>query len=72
MKAIICGGLVLPLGDDARISRIDKDHCIFRVKKGVMDGKLIKFAAVGNIAILTNDGDEWQVLVNTGLVEWEE
>ena len=72
MKATINGDYVLALGEDVRISKVDKDTTIFRARKGICDRTLIEAASDGTFEQLNDSLGEWQILVQTNLIEWED
>lgn len=73
MKARINNGTYeLTIGDDIRISQVSKSYTIFRAKKGICDRWLIEAASDGSIGQLNDSNDEWQILVKTELIEWED
>ena len=72
MKATINKDYVLVMGENVRISSVDKDLTIFRAKKGVCDRELIEAASDGTVEKLCDSLGEWQILVKTDLIEWED
>lgn len=59
-------------GEDIRISQVSKSFTIFLAKKGICDRELIEAASDGSIEQLNDSRDEWQILVKTELIEWED
>ncbi len=72
MKATINNDYVLTMGEGVRISQVSKTFTIFRVKKGQCDRELIEAASKGVFEQLNDSNDEWQILVKTELIEWED
>lgn len=72
MKAIINNDYVLTMDENVRISTIDSRYSIFRAKMGVCDRELIEAASNGTIEKLSESLGEWQILVETELIHWED
>lgn len=72
MKANINKSYVLTMGENVRLSQVDKDDTIFRIKKGVCDRELIEAASDGSAKRLSDSLGEWQLMVSTDLIEWED
>jgi len=72
MKANINTDYILEMGENVRISQVSKNYTIFRAKKGACDLTLIEAASDGTFEQLNDSGDEWQILVKTDLIKWEE
>lgn len=72
MKATINNDYVLTMGEGVRISQVSKNYTIFRAKKGQCDRELIEAASQGVFEQLNDSNDEWQILVKSELIEWED
>lgn len=72
MKATICNDYVMTMGEGVRISQVSKTFTIFRAKKGQCDRELIEAASKGVFEQLNDSNDEWQILVKSELISWED
>lgn len=72
MRATINKSYALNLDDNIRVTQMDKNFTIFRATKGLCDRELFEAAADGTIYQLSDSLGEWQIMVRTETIKWEE